>query len=197
MLKRYCASVFLAILPGVTSANVITNGGFEEFTLVGWTCTGTISCLSESFGSPLFVGPVDGLRYLSVIDNEGFATISQTFATDFGTSYDFSFFSAADQDDAGNILRYSFGGAPITAIRTLSMTETAGSFVAASSSTTLSFFVETDPGTGTWGIDAVSVTRSPVQPPKEMPAVPLPASLPFLLFGCAGLLGLKRRKTKA
>lgn len=85
-----------------------------------------------------------------------------------------------------------FGGGIATSVSlTTSYVLTTLSFIATGSSTSLDFLFETNPGSGGWLIDDVSVSggTSPV---------PLPAALPLLAMslGTLGFAGF-RRKTKA
>lgn len=171
-------------MTGAASANLIVNGGFESG-LSGWACTGADQCGNIVDGG---IFPHSGSDALQGFDNSGFATLSQTIVTSAGASYDFSLWSFTNKDVAGNVLRYSLdGGAIQTALRTSVYAESLGSFVASGASALIEIYFETDPGTGIWLIDDVSVTA----------AVPEPAVLGLFGLGLIGIGAARRRKQSA
>jgi hypothetical protein len=164
---------------------LIVNGGFETGDLIGWTCTGADLCVADP------IAPHSGTYSIQAYDNVGFATLSQTIGTTAGVTYDFSFYSFAFIPSAlGNILRYQIGAGPIVSVATTgAYALTAASFVAVAGSTSINFYFETDPGTGTWQIDDVSVLA-----PE---AIPEPASLTLLGIGLASVVARRFRRTRA
>lgn len=163
------------------NATLITNGGFETGDLTGWSCTGADRC------EVITTYPHSGTYNMWGWDNSGFATLAQTIATSVGEMYDLSFWSHAHELSAGNILRYSIGGAtPVLVSTTTSYIETMASFTASAATTTIELLFETDGGTGQWRIDDVSVTGA---------AVPEPTTLALMGLGMAGIGYSRKRKT--
>ena len=177
-------SVFIT---GAASAatELISNGGFENGDLSGWSCTGAAQCRERT------TSPHTGRYHMQGFDNVGFATLSQTVATIAGTAYDFSFWSFASNLSQGNILRYSLdGGSAVTVTTTTSYAQSIDNFIASGSSAVISFFFETNPGTGSWRIDDVSVTGAGISP------VPVPAGGLLLTSALVGGGWVSRRKKK-
>ena len=162
---------------------IVLNGGFETGDLTGWMCAGQDYCATDAVvvhsGSYSWVG----------FDNSGYATLSQSIATAAGAIYDFGFYSLARRSDAGNVLRYQIGSGPVVSVPlTTVWTLTSTNFTASGATTAINFYFETDPGTGTWLIDDVSVDAAG--------AVPDPGST-LLLFGISltGLVAWRRRRS--
>lgn len=181
-MKRFLAVALLSLTAASANAGLITNGGFESG-LSGWSCTGADLCVAR--GTAAHSGSAGAYGF----DNSGFATLSQALSTIEGATYSYSFFSRAYQF-AGNQLSYSFSGLSAVVVpTTTSWLSTSGTFVATAASTTLSFFFATDPGTGTWSIDDVSVDQ--IAAP-----VPEPETYAMLLAGLGLMAGIARRRKK-
>lgn len=161
------------------AATIVVNGGFETGDLSGWSCTGADFCDADS------ASPRSGVFHMRGYDNFGFATLSQDLSTTAGDFYSFEFSSFADYSLSGNVLRYQIGSGPIVTVpTTLAYALTSTSFQAVSGLTTLSFYFETDSGTGTWRIDDVLV--------EARATAPEPAMLSLLGLGLAGLAARRR-----
>jgi hypothetical protein len=181
-MKKFLAVALLSLSAVNANAGLVTNGGFESG-LSGWSCTGADLCQADS--AARHTGSAGAYGF----DNSGFATLSQVLSTVVGATYSYSFFSSAYQV-AGNQLSYSFSGlSQLVVPTTTAWASTAGTFIASTTSTTLSFFFATDPGTGTWKIDDVSVDQiaSPV---------PEPETYAMLLAGFGLMAGIARRRKK-
>jgi len=123
-------------------------------------------------------------------DNVGFATLSQSFSTILGASYDLSFFSRAPIRP-GNLLRYQFdSGSIVTVPTTSAFTQSIGSFTAVGTTSVLNFYFETDSGTGTWSIDDVAVSLA-TPPPSGVPDGG--SSMALLGLAMTAVAGLRRK----
>lgn len=171
-------------MAGQVQAAFVTNGGFETGDLTGWSVSG------QDYASVLSGASNSGLYSFVGYDNNGFATLSQSIATTAGASYDFSFFSFSTANTPVNILRYQIGSGPIVGVTlTTSYAQTATSFVASGPSTLISFYFETDPGTGVWFIDDVIVDNEVLPSP-----VPEPASMAMWGIGALGMMFARRKR---
>jgi hypothetical protein len=179
-----CVAVLIATSEPLQAA-VITNGGFETGDLTGWSASGA------DLADVVTLIPHSGSYHFLGYDNIGFATLSQSFSTLSGSTYDLDFWSHVSSSSSANILRYQLDAGPIVTVPlTLSYALTTDSFIANGPTTTLSFFFETDFGTGAWRIDDVSVTQTSIN------AVPEPTSLAMfgIVAGAAGIAARRRRR---
>ncbi|MDA0833974.1 MAG: PEP-CTERM sorting domain-containing protein [Planctomycetota bacterium] len=176
-----CVTVLVATVAQVQAG--IINGGFETGDLTGWSTSGA------DFADTSTVTPHTGNFSFRGYDNSGFATLSQSFSTLPAAVYQLDFWSFTSVSDPGNILRYQIDADPIiTVLQTPFYALTTDSFTASGATTTLSFYFETDPGTGTRFIDDVSVT--------QLSAVPEPSTVVLLLTGGVSLIGYGWRRKK-
>ncbi len=175
MKKYLLAALFL--VSANANATLITNGGFESGDFSGW--------------SRNFIGVTNVVQNIVHSGNNAMqgssnffpATLSQTFATTIGTTYDLEFWSK-NNDNTNNTLNYSISGSgPITVAPTGNWLLTQLSFDAISTSTALEFSYETSIGSGSWYIDDVAVTS----------AVPVPAALFMFAPALLGLLGFRHK----
>jgi hypothetical protein len=126
---------------------------------------------------------IDAMPAATIIDRRNRALIAFTYA--------FSFWTKSTNFAARNILTYSIdGSAPMTITQTMGYAITSGSFIASGTSAVISLFFETDPGSGVWLFDDVSVTGT-------VSEVPVPAALPLLAVGLGALALMGRRKKQA
>lgn len=157
-----------------SSANLVSNGGFETGDFTGWTggfpdnfvATGTANSSYVHTGNK---GVAFGATYLSAL--------SQSLATVAGTTYDVSFWLNSN-GLSFNEVTLSWGGTTIfdqTDIPANGWTEYSLIETATSNTTLLAFGLEQDAGYS--GLDDVRVTA----------AVPEPATWALMLIGFAGV----------
>ncbi len=211
MMKYLVAASALALVPGSASAaSLLTNGGFElpsvgdpccntvpPDPLPGWTVdSGNVNVVNGTFnGVPAGTNlAYEGLQYLDLVGQGGVGSISQTFSTIAGQTYQVSFaysrnlFSGIDPitgsfsvDGLSESLSHTGGSNS-----DLNWVTYAGSFVATGSSATLSF--QSGAGGVNEGLflDAVSVSG----------AIPEPATWAMLILGFGVIGGAMRVRSR-
>lgn len=196
------ASIAIATAAPASAQNLVTNGGFEQYTALnaenepfaGWTQT------ANHLHSSIYVGASGAnSANAAAFGSVGGApdTLSQALSTAAGATYSFSF-KVRNAVDGGDGLTASFGGQKVFDLATVkqgslaSYTAFSYSLVAASNLTTISF-------TGFDGpshlfLDDVSVTLV-----SAASAAPEPATwgLMILGFGAAGVALRRSRKKVA
>ncbi len=169
-----------------TAGNLVTNCGFETGDFTGWT---VVDPTNNTF---VATSPFDGFtassgNFFAALGAVGLnGTVSQTFSTVAGQTYDLSFFLASD-GDTPNDFGVAFGSelfGPFPNFPAFGMTPVSLDVTATSSSTTLTFFERDDPGF--LGLDDVSVVA----------ATPEPGSLGLLATGLFGMLGWLKKTRK-
>lgn len=219
MFKYLVAASALALVPGSASAaSLLVNGGFEQpgvgdpccvtappTNIPGWNVgSGNVNVVNGTFagaGNPAGSNlAYEGLQYLDLVGEGqgGIGSISQTFATIAGQTYQFSFaysrnlFNGDDPitggwsvDGVSGLLSHTGGSGTDLNWQTFS-----GSFVATGTSAKLEFTSGTGgPNEGLF-LDAVSVKG----------AIPEPATWAMLILGfgvVGGAMRVRSRKTLA
>ena len=198
-MKALVVMAAFAVLSPAAQASVelIKNGGFESaggFSggfetigsgLDGWTIGGTVDLINT------YWTPASG-SYSLDLNGGGAGSISQSFATVVGQTYNVSFSLAGNPVGGGDKFFYASVNAPITytfdidgkTTTNMGWVRKSFSFVATSDTSTLSFVG--DPYHSYYGaaLDDISV----------MAAVPEPATYGMLLVGLAMVGGLARRR---
>lgn len=182
-----------------SQATLIINGDFEANTLSSGSWSWMSSTLVDGWdGSNLEiwhglngVAAVSGSNFIELNahgTNQGNWSIFQTFATDIGQQYQFSFYYRA-RNSSNEQFAVELAGMNwlFDDHTTTGWNHFSNSFVATASNTTLRF---TSLNSGTMGnfIDAVQVSSVP-----SAQAVPEPASIAAFGLGLLALMGLRRK----
>jgi hypothetical protein len=184
----------MAITATSASATSIINGGFDN-NLTGWTTSGKIDVATAG----VYVGCCGASGTLAQMASKraffgdgdfiGTNTLTQSFATTIGRTYDFSFDSATFGGGPQQV-SYNIGGQTgttnLTAANFAGLRTFTGSFVASATTSTASFFNTTGPDSVDASVDNVSVVAS----------VPEPATWGMMIVGF-GMVGVATRRRKA
>lgn len=181
ILNAFVVGTLLFVAQG-SHASLITNGGFESG-LSGWTCAAG-SCGTGDMG-----GPQEGSYHFYGFDNGPGGLSYQSFATDIGATYSIDFFYGSFSPSPANNLSLKVGDlVQDFTFASSGWSSFSSTFTAISTSTSLDFFFDTDPGTGQIWLDGIVV--------DYVASVPEPASIALFGIGLAGL-GFSRRKKTA
>jgi Carbohydrate binding domain/PEP-CTERM motif len=191
-LLAFVAVALLLCAPAAFGQNLLTNGGFETGDFTGWTTGGNFGATGVTSGAFYeYTGAEEGTYYAYLGPVGSDATLSQSFTTQAGTSYTFSFWLAAVGDNPSDFSAYWDGNQvySVTNPNTngvwtqYSFTETG----TGNDTITLSF--RDDPAY--IALDNVSVTAN------TGGSVPEPSSFLLLGSGALGLAGFIRRKFRS
>jgi hypothetical protein len=212
MLKTALIAAALCSVTSAFAANLVSNGSFEDDVVAagtysdlsslsgGWTAgSGVIEVRNDLVGTAQ-----DGVNYVE-LDSTGNSSMSQTLTTVIGETYELSFYysnraqsslngslSGGIVTEDSNGLAYVAGGGIV--IVTAQPTNTSSdnewtlytaTFIATSTSTTLSFVAEGTSDSFGSSLDNVTVT-----------AVPEPAELAMMGAGLLVVAGLARRRNR-
>jgi len=180
------AALALLVSAPAFGQNLLTNGGFETGDFTGWTTGGNFADTEVVSGAFYdYTGAQEGNFYavLGPVGTDG--TLSQSFTTQAGASYTFSFWLASVGDNPSDFSAYWDG----TQVLSLTNPNTGSSWSQFSftetgtGNDTISFAFRDDPAY--IALDNVSVT-------PNASSVPEPSSL--MLLGSGALAGFIRRK---
>lgn len=107
MLRYAIAALAIGLIPAVASAQIVTNGGFEQPTvgnpccttsppdpLPGWTATPNVNVVNGTFNGTNTPGPnlaSEGTQYLDLVGQGGMGSISQLLTLTPGQLYNLTF----------------------------------------------------------------------------------------------------------
>jgi hypothetical protein len=179
--------------PVVAQAAEIPNGGFETGDFTDWTVSGNTGYTSVNSGSTPILGGSENYAYIGPVGSDG--VLTQTLATDPGTSYVLSF-SLTNFGGPDNDFSVTFDGNPISFAGTPSLpisepgadafdwTNYSAIVTASGANTDLSFYYRQDPSY--FGLTNISVS-----------AVPLPGAAGLLGSALIGLIGAATLRRKS
>ena len=168
----------LALAAPASATSIVVNGSFETGTIAGWTDGGNTGWNSAVSGAN---APGQGSFGVSNGAIGSFSLLSQTLATNAGTSYDISFWI---QNDGAGIFNVRFDGVTIYSESGVSHPYTLHTLtaVATTGSTVLQLQSRDDPGFIEF--DAISVEEN-----NRTAAVPEPVTTVLVGTGLVGWLG--------
>jgi hypothetical protein len=183
------AVTLLLCAPAAFAQNLLTNGSFQTGDFTGWTTGGNFED-TEVVSGPFYVysGSQDADGFYAVLGPVGSdGTLSQSFTTQAGTQYTFSFWIAAVGDDPSDFSAMWDGNTVYSATdpntggvyQQFSFTETG------TGHDTIQFNFRDDPAY--IALDNVSVTANQGTAPE-------PSSFLLMGSGVLGLAGIIRRK---
>jgi hypothetical protein len=207
MLRYVLAAAAIGLVPSVASAQLVTNGGFEDPTisdpccntvppdsLPGWTATPNVNVVNGTFGSTAGNLAHEDSQYLDLVGQGGTGSISQDILTTPGQAYNLTFayshnlftdvaFASAlvSIDGLAGIVTHSSGTNADLDWRIFS-----GGFVATGTTATLSFINLTGGENEGVFLDAVSLV-----------AVPEPSTWMMMLVGFGAIGFAMRRKGRS
>ncbi len=185
------AVTILLLAPAAFAQNLLTNGSFQDGNFNNWTTGGNFEDTEVVSGAFYdYTGSQDADGFYAVLGPVGSdGTLSQSFTTQAGAQYTFSFWIASVGDDPSDFSASWDGTVVYSATNPntganwteLSFTETG------TGHDTIQFNFRDDPAY--IGLDNVSVTQVPS-------TVPEPSSFLLLGSGALGLAGVIRRKLR-
>lgn len=154
MKTKIMTCLFACLFAGFANASLITNGNFSTGDISGWNLTGGEWSQVEG-------------GVFREYDNSGWAVLSQNIVTDSGQAYNISFDTFASYI-RGNDFAWAIDGVLNSIAATTQWVTNTGSFSATGTGTNVALYMATDPGTGTWRLDNISVTAASVAEPSAL-----------------------------
>lgn len=195
MIKTAAFATVLVMLPAAASATGFTNGDFEDG-LNGWSTSGRVETLLGSvYANGIGTGATQAQRdnsyaFFGGANLTNINTLSQSFSTFIGRTYNFSF-EAVDVGGGAQDLSFDFGGQTgmtnLTPANNFSLARTfTGSFVASGAISTVTFTNSSFADNTDVALDNVVISVTPV---------PEAATWAMLISGF-GLVGAMRRRQR-
>jgi PEP-CTERM motif len=168
------------------SADLIVNGSFETGDFTGWTVNaGATGVVTAGFDGLV---PEDGTFFAALGNVGGLGTLSQTFNTTAGATYELSYWLSSDGATPNEFATQIDG---VTVIDQVNIPQTGYinyifDFVSAGPTSTVTFFERNDPAY--LGFDNISVNGR---------SVPEPSAIALFGVGAIGLVAALRKRRKA